>query len=287
MAPLLAYGFLSILIVSALSLVGVLFLSIKPDTVDKILFYLVSFATGTILATGLFDLLPEAVGHFEDLASLGANVDELAPFVVVMLGFVTFYLLERFVYWFHGHAHERDGSTFACHCELPDQMLKDEEGQPLQPRAVRSFVYLNLLGDGLHNFLDGVVIMVSFLSGGVSLGVIVTLAVMLHELPQEIGDFGILVYGGLTKRKALVANFASALVALAGGLLATLVSGEVEAFNASFLAFSAGGFFYIGASELLPELSKERNRKKSVVQVLVVVSGILLVLWLIEVLPHE
>ena len=117
--------------------------------------------------------------------------------------------------------------------------------------------------------------MVAFLSG-IRNGVVVTLAVLFHELPQEIGDFGILLYGGFTKKKALAFNFISAMLALLGGLIAFLLSESVEVFNLFFLAFSGGGFLYLASSELMPELLKQRNLKKSIIQTLIFLAGLIL-----------
>jgi len=113
------------------------------------------------------------------------------------------------------------------------------------------------------------------------------LAVLFHELPQEIGDFGILIYGGFTKKKALLFNFLSALVSILGGLLAYFLVDTVDAFNMFFLAFSGGGFLYIACAELMPELLKERNLKKSIIQVLIFLAGLLFIFLLVTYLPHD
>lgn len=128
--------------------------------------------------------------------------------------------------------------------------------------------------------------MVAFLSG-MRNGVIITLAVLFHELPQEIGDFGILVYGGFTKKKALFFNFISAMVALLGGLLALFLSDTIEIFKLFFLAFSGGGFLYIATTEFMPELIKEKNLKKSIIQALIFICGLILIMLLVVLIPHE
>lgn len=256
-------------------------ISLKEETLDKILFILVAFATGTILATAIFDLIPESLHHLKELNDGGAGIVDSVLFVIVIIGFVIFFILERFIYWFHGHAHEKEDQLI-CYDALTEGVDKlIQKGE-----KVRNFALLNLIGDGLHNFLDGIIIMVAFLSG-LGNGVIVTLAVSFHELPQEIGDFGILVYGGFTKKRALLFNFISALVALFGGIFAYFVSGQVELFNFFFLAFSGGGFLYIASTELMPELIKQKNLKKSIIQALVFICGIILIMALIFILPHE
>jgi zinc and cadmium transporter len=226
-------AFTMIFLIGCVSLVGVFFLSVKEKTLDKMLFYLVAFATGTILSTAIFDLIPESIHSFEELVTVGNFTDEdlFLVFVFVMVGFVIFFVLERFIYWFHGHAHEEEKEKFVCYDTFGKEVeIEREKGQ------WSNIALLNLIGDGLHNLLDGIIIMVSFLQH-VGLGIIVTIAVFIHELPQEIGDFGILLYGGLSKKKALLANFASAMVAMLGGLIALGLSGVIASFNTFFLGF--------------------------------------------------
>jgi len=274
-------GFLMIFLIGLLSLIGLFLISVKEKVLDNILFILVAFGTGTILATALFSLIPESLHHLEELNAEGGTLNESFLFLFVIIGFVVFFVIERFIYWFHGHAHEKE-SQFVCYSDKTgtfDEQL-EERGK------VKSFVILNLLGDGLHNFLDGIIIMVGFL-GGITSGIIITLAVVFHELPQEIGDFGILLYGGFTKKKALLFNFISAMVALLGGLVAYSLSNTVEEFNLFILAFSGGGFLYIACTELMPELIKEKDLKKSVIQTIIFLCGLLLIIFLIILLPHE
>ena len=256
-------------------------ISLKERTLDKILFILVAFATGTILATALFDLIPESIHHLEELNLGGAGLSLSLVFFFIIIGFVIFFVIERFIYWFHGHAHEEE-NKLVCYTNI----TKGIDMPVDRGTNIKSFALLNLIGDGLHNFLDGIIIMVAFSSGARN-GVIITLAVVFHEFPQEIGDFGILLYGGFTKKKALLFNFSSALVALLGGGLAFFLSDAVELFNLFFLAFSGGGFLYIACTELMPEMIKEKNLKKSVFQALIFVSGIILIMLLVILLPHE
>ncbi|MFW9785677.1 MAG: ZIP family metal transporter, partial [Candidatus Heimdallarchaeota archaeon] len=274
MDPIL--GFLMIIVISFLSLVGLFMISLKERTLDKVLFILVAFATGTILATALFDLIPEAFHHLEELNAGGAGVSLSLVFTFIIVGFVIFFVIERFIYWFHGHAHQEEEDKLVCYTNITEGV-----DVPINRGSnIKSFALLNLIGDGLHNFLDGIIIMVAF-STGVRSGLIITLAVAFHEFPQEIGDFGILLYGGFTKKRALLFNFSSALVALLGGLLAFFVSDAIELFNLFFLAFSGGGFIYIACTELMPEMIKEKNLKKSVLQTFIFVSGIILIMVLV------
>jgi zinc and cadmium transporter len=274
-------GFLMIFFIGMLSLVGIFMISLKENTLDKILFVLIAFATGTIFATALFDLIPEALHHLEELNSEGANLNETILFTMVVGGYVVFFILERFLYWFHGHAHQIE-NELVCYDHL-DETIDKSLGKG---KVIKNFALLNLIGDGLHNFLDGVVIMVAFLSG-IGNGVVVTLAVLFHELPQEIGDFGILLYGGFSKRNALLFNFLSAMVAMLGGIFAFFLSGIFDSFNFFFLAFSGGGFLYLASTELMPELLKQKDLKKSIYQALIFIVGLIVILTLITVLPHE
>lgn len=274
-------GFLMIFIIGSFSLIGLFMISIREKTLDNILFILVAFATGTILASALFDLIPESLHQLEELNSSGAGIAESLVFIFIIFGFVIFFVIERFIYWFHGHAHEKE-NKLVCYTGLGE----GENYSLSQSSGVKSFALLNLIGDGLHNFLDGIIIMVAFLSGTKS-GIIITLAVVFHEFPQEIGDFGILLYGGFSKKKALFFNFLSGMVALLGGLTAFILSDNVEIFNLFFLAFSGGGFLYIASTELMPELIKEKDLKKSIIQALIFLCGIILIISLVTLLPHE
>ncbi|MHA2288886.1 MAG: ZIP family metal transporter, partial [Promethearchaeota archaeon] len=153
-------GFIMIIIIGSLSLIGLFMISIKEETLDKMLFILIAFATGTILASALFDLIPESLHHLEELNAEGAGIAENSLFFLVIIGFVMFFIIERFIYWFHGHAHEKD-EQLVCY-------IGADEGKGLsiaKGKDVRSVALLNLIGDGLHNFLDGIIIMVAFISG--------------------------------------------------------------------------------------------------------------------------
>ncbi|MEM4643702.1 MAG: ZIP family metal transporter, partial [Candidatus Bathyarchaeia archaeon] len=136
-----------------------------------------------------------------------------------------------------------------------------------------TFVYLNLIGDGIHNFLDGMIIAATFLIS-IELGFTTTLAVVLHEIPQEIGDFGVLIYGGLSRKKALMFNFISAITAIAGALLAYFLA-DLRSVETFLVPLAAGGFIYIASTDLLPELHKRSNPKDSIVQFIVFLIGLL------------
>jgi len=233
---------LSTLLVSLISLVGILFISLNERVIQKILLLLVSFASGTLLGAAFLHLIPESL--FPESLSTYSETAVIA----ILVGILAFFLLEKSLW---RHCHER---------ECP----------------IHTFAYLNLLGDSVHNFIDGVVIAASFLAS-VPLGVTTTLAVIAHEIPQEIGDFSILIYGGLGKIKALSYNFLTATIAILAAALTYF-------FYASFpnitylLAFAAGGFIYVATTDLIPELHKERDLSKSVAQFVLLSFGIAL-MW--------
>ncbi|MFX1446371.1 MAG: ZIP family metal transporter, partial [Promethearchaeota archaeon] len=174
-------GFLMIFLIGSLSLVGLFMISIKEKILDNILIILVAFGTGTILATALFGLIPEALHHLEELNAQGGNINENSLFLIVIIGFVVFFVIERFIYWFHGHAHGTE-DQFVCYDDKSGAI-----GEQVKERGkIKSYAILNLVGDGMHNFLDGIIIMVGFLEG-LTTGIIITLAVAFHELPQDVG----------------------------------------------------------------------------------------------------
>jgi zinc and cadmium transporter len=252
-AILLATG-----LVSLLSLSGIFALSLSEDTLHRILFFLVAFSAGTILGASIFDLLPEAI----------ELVNEEVVFIYIAVGFVAFFILERFIYWYHGHGH---------HSDIEERV--DER------TATKGFAYLNIIGDSVHNFIDGMIIAASF-TVGAHVGVATTIAVIFHELPQEMGDYGILIYAGFEKTRALVLNFAAALSVVAGGIFASFYLGNVEAFSGTLIAFSAGAFIYLAASELIPELKEEKDFWRSVIQFAVFILGLALI-WYLGVLFHH
>ena len=206
--------------------VGAFSLFVRQSVLERILLVLIAFSAGALLAGGLFHLLAESIEMMEMNTA----------FITLLFGFSLFFIIERFLHWHH------------CHDEKCD---------------VHEFSYLILIGDGVHNFIDGLVIAASFLVG-VPFGTITTLLIIGHEIPQELGDFGALVYGGFGRNKALLYNFASQLTCVIGGVVGFFMSG-LGNLTAMLLPFAAGGFFYIAASDLIPELHKETDLKKSLI----------------------
>jgi zinc and cadmium transporter len=223
---MLHFIILSTFLISLISFTGVLSLAVKDDVLDKVLLSLVGFAAGALIGGAFLHLLPETVQISTD-----TNV-----FLSLSFGFFLFFLLEKLV-WRHCHK---------IKCEI------------------HTFAYMNLIGDGVHNFTDGLVIAASFVSS-IELGIVTSLAVAFHEIPQEIGDFGVLVYGGIKKSKALILNFATAITAVIGGIAGYYLSSYIGESMVYLLPFTAGGFIYIAAADLIPELRKEVNPRKSMV----------------------
>lgn len=234
------YGLLSVIGVSAVSLIGAAFLFFKKETIGKCLLPLVGLAAGALFGDAFLHLIPEALEH----ESLG----NIVP-LFVLLGIVAFFILEKFLHWHHHH----DADDHAHDRELPlGKMI--------------------LFSDGLHNFLDGIIIAVAY-SVSVPVGIATTIAVILHELPQEIGDFGLLIHAGFSRKKALFYNFLSSLSALVGfGVASVFLLSDNFLTLAS--AFAAGSFIYIAGSDLVPELKSAKIGKKSIVEFLFVLLGI-------------
>lgn len=232
----------STFVVSIVSLVGVVTLAIKDKFLNTILFWLVAFSAGALIGGAFLHLIPEAIEQ--------STPDKV--FILVIVGFVLFFVLEKYLYWRHCH----DG---VCH--------------------VHTFTYLNLIGDAVHNAIDGMVIAASFMMS-VKFGLITTLLIIAHEIPQELGDFGVLVYGGFSKRRALFFNFLTALTAFIGAIGAYFLSNSITGFSYVLLSFTAGGFIYIASSDLVPEIHKELNPIKSSLSLIIFILGIAMMLFL-------
>ena len=233
---ILVYIILFTLIGSILSLFGSLFLLLKQKITEDFSQKLISFAAGALIATAFLDLLPEAAELKE-----GPQI-----FLFSLLGFVSFFFAEKYIRLFHYHH---------GHGEKPSTLLV-------------------LAGDGIHNFVDGVAIAVAFLVS-IPLGIVTTIAVASHEIPQEIADMGVLLANGLPKARALIFNFLSAITALIGAIAAFLLAGRIEGYLYIFLAVAAGHFIYIAASDLIPELHEKSRGKRDIGSILIFVLGIL------------
>ncbi len=230
-------------IASAISLIGILTLHLTKKSLDKILLLLVALSAGTLLGGAFLHLIPESIEYF-------ANE---TVFLYILIGFILFFIIEKVLHWHHCHK---------GHCE--DHTL----------------AHINLIGDGTHNFLDGLIIAASFIADP-RLGVVTTLAVILHEVPQELGDYGVLLYSGYTKSRALFLNFITASTAIIGGIVGYFVSSAFEFSFMFLLPFAAGSFIYIAASDLIPEIKKEENLKKYIPSFIFFIIGIVLMYGLL------
>ena len=233
------YSLFSVLIVSLISLVGLLTLSIKENLLKNILIYSISFSAGALFGDVFIHLLPEIIKK----TGLTAQISSF-----VLLGIVVSLFIEKIIHWRH------------CH-------------MPVNKTHVHRFAYMNLFGDSIHNFIDGLIIGAAYLIS-IPVGMATTMAVIFHEIPQEIGDFGVLIHAGLNRKKALMYNFLTATTAILGTIIAILLSSKIEGATNMLSAFAAGSFIYIAGSDLIPELHKETELKKSVIQIFTFILGI-------------
>jgi len=238
----------STFLVSLIAFIGILVLFLKENLLNKILLILVAFSAGALIGGAFLHLIPEAIEKVGTDESALLNL-----FLYLIFGFCTFFILENFIRWHHHHA--------VSHPEI------------------MPFSYLILVSDGIHNFIDGLIIAASFVVS-FPIGIATTLAVVLHEIPQEIGDFGVLIYGGIKKVRALFLNFLSAIFAIFGGFLGFLLSEKIGESIVFLLPFAAGTFIYIASSDLLPEIKHKESLKKSLIHFFVFLLGIILMLLL-------
>lgn len=241
--PLLGYILLFSFIGSVVSLIGGVLLLIKEKFAIKISHFLSSFAAGTLLGTAFFDLLPEA-------AEVGKGKIDI--FLWTLVGILIFFLLERFIHH-HGHGKNHEDT--------------------------RSVVPLIIVGDSLHNFIDGVAMAATFLIS-IPLGIMTSLAVATHEIPQEIGDFGLMLNKGVPRKKVLLINFYSALAAMVGAVLTYLAKDSIQRLLPVILALTSGFFIYIAAANLIPEIHLKENQKIAFWETVCLIGGVIMV-WVV------
>jgi zinc and cadmium transporter len=228
-------------IISLIAFVGALALFLKEKLLNRILLVLVAFSAGALIGGAFLHLMPEAI--------IGVGTDEMSilkVFLYLLLGFCTFFALEQLIRWHHHHA-------------------------TAHPK-IMPFSYLILIGDGIHNFIDGLVMAASFMVS-FPVGMVTTLAIALHEIPQEIGDFGLLVYGGFERVKALILNYISAITVVFGGITGYLLYGWLGESIVFLLPFAAGNFIYVASTDLIPEIRYKESLKKSSVRFCVFLIG--------------
>jgi zinc and cadmium transporter len=228
---------ISTILVSLISLIGILTLFFKDKFLNKIIFILISLSIGALLGGAFLHLIPEAIEIKEEI------------FLFVLVGFFSFFIIEKIFHWRHCHK---------TNC------------------TVHSFAYINILGDIIHNFIDGIIIAAGFIASPI-IGISSTLAIAIHEIPQELGDFGVLIYAGFSKKKALLYNFLSALTALIGGIFGFYLLSTFEQLMPFMLAIAAGGFIYIAASNLIPEIRKLDSIKRTVINLIAITAGITII----------
>ena len=246
--PNWAYALLSVFGISLVSLAGVAALAFGRRRLERAVFLLVAFAVGAMFGGAVLHLIPEAY------EALGPG---LLPGLLVLAGVGAFFVLEKFLHWHHDH-------------DVPP--LDGAEARDDSPAHVAA---MSIAGNAAHNFIDGAIVAASFLVS-VETGLVTTLAVVLHEIPQEIGNFGVLVFGGYSPRRALLVNFASGLVGLVGAALTLAMGQVVDGLADVLLPFTAGGFLYIAGSDLIPELNRRHSRPavKSVWQLVMMALGV-------------
>ncbi|MBP7792750.1 MAG: ZIP family metal transporter [Candidatus Goldbacteria bacterium] len=232
------YAISSSIFVSLISFVGAISLLFREDLLKKVLLLLVGFSAGSLIGGAFLHLLPEGLENINDYNT---------TFLITIFGIVLFFLMEKFLFWRHCHKGGR--------CD------------------VHTFTYMNLIGDGVHNFIDGLIIGSAFYVD-VKLGAATVFAIIFHEIPQELGDFGVLIYGGMNKAKALFLNFVSAATAIIGTILGFFFSSQAAGFTSFLMPFAAGGFIYIASSDLIPELHRQSDTKKSIFSILFFIIGI-------------
>lgn len=235
----------STLLVSLLSFSGILLLAMKARMLKKVVFVLVSFAVGALFGNTFFMLIPESFAEIANPQLIG---------LLVVSGLIIMFVLEKFIHWHH------------CH-----NVSHNHDEAPLG--------YISLITDSLHNFTDGVLIAAAWMASP-GVGIATTLAVVVHEIPQEISDFGVLLHAGFSRKKALFLNFIAACAAIIGAVFTVLLGSLTENIVLYILPFAAGGFIYLAGSDLIPELHRESSVKKSIIQLAAIVSGITLMFFM-------
>ncbi|MCX7956230.1 MAG: ZIP family metal transporter [Patescibacteria group bacterium] len=241
------YIFLSVFFVSLLSFAGILTLTIKKEKLKNFLIYFVSFSAGALLGDVFIHLLPELIKE---------NGFTLIISFSILSGILFSFILEKIICWRH------------CH-------------MPITKNHIHPFVFMNLWGDFFHNIIDGLTIASAYFLD-IKTGIATTLAVIFHEIPQEIGDFGVLVHGGFKIKKALFLNFLTALSSIIGALIGIFLNQKINNLLLYLVPFAAGNFIYIAGSDLIPELHKEVELKKSIKQILAFIFGILIMYFLLN-----
>ncbi len=241
MTTVVLYSLGAVALVSLISLIGVVTLSLKGKFLNASVFALVSLAVGALLGDVFIHLIPEAYAE---------TVNPTLTSLLIIGGILIFFVLEKFLHWHHHH------------------------GLEASEPAVHPVGKIVIVSDGVHNFIDGLIIAGSFLVS-TEVGIATTIAVILHEIPQELGDFGVLIHAGYSRLKALWLNFLSSLAAVAGAITALFLGNMTEVFTTILVPLAAGGFIYIALTDLIPELHKTKTVRHSVIQLVMILVGVL------------
>lgn len=247
MQQIVIYALTSVIVVSLISLIGIITIPIKESKLRSLLIYFISFSVGALLGDVFIHLLPEVVEEY------GGFPHEVSFYILISI--VATFMIEKLIHWKHH--------------------LSNHKGHHHPP-----ITSITMLGDTAHNFIDGLALGASYLVS-IPVGIATTIAVILHEIPQEIGNYGVLLHGGYTKKKALYVNFLSALSAIAGTIIALIVGMQITNAVVFLSAFAAGNFLYIAASDMIPELHKEVSPRKSFWQLVTMILGIVVMYSLV------
>jgi zinc and cadmium transporter len=239
----LLYALIASIGVSLISLIGAITLILNDNLLKKIIIILVAFAAGGLIGGAFFDIIPEALEYVKDNNQL---------FIFIIAGYLLFFIIEKYLHWRHCHDAE---------CKF------------------HTFTYMNIMGDIVHNFSDGLIIGAIFQTD-VKVGIATTLAIIFHEIPHELGNFTVLVHGGFSKMKALTYNFLSSLFAIIGTVAGYYFTSRISGLPSVLLPAAAGGFIYIASCDLIPELHKEEDGKRSALIMVTFAFGIILMYFL-------
>lgn len=257
--PLLLYIIIFSFLGSVVSLIGGVLLLYKEKFALKISHFLSAFAGGALLGTAFFDLLPEAQEAARSASSGQAGEGVVNIFLWTLIGVLAFFILERFIHH---------------HSELHN------------PGERNTVVPLIVIGDSVHNFIDGVAMAGTFLVS-IPLGIVTSLAVAAHEIPQEIGDFGLMLHKGVARKKVLLINFYSALAAMAGAIITYMAKDSIEGLLPAVLGLTAGFFIYIAAATLIPEIHSREDQKKAFWESVMLFTGIVTIWVMISLLEGK
>lgn len=237
------YSLIASISVSLISLIGIVALIINDNLLKRLIIILVAFAAGGLIGGAFFDIIPEAMEYLKGTTQL---------FIFVIAGYFLFFVIEKYLHWRHCHDAE---------CKI------------------HMFTYLNIMGDIVHNLSDGLIIG-SVFQTDIKVGIATTLAIIFHEIPHELGNFIVLIHGGFSKMKALAYNFLTALFAIVGTVVGYYLTSKISGLASMLLPVAAGGFIYIASCDLIPELHKEEDGKKSALIMITFVFGVSLMYFL-------